>query len=128
MSFTTVHLHAMYNCVSSVDCLYVSLHRSGSAELVLRWMYCLLVIHGRFISSEKPKKLISNLEKVLFLVTTYQYYLFVSVIGSVDHSKHNPSNKREVILSRYVARYVKMMTKLVLYFWDVSKYTPSVLK
>ncbi|KAM0899200.1 hypothetical protein ACQ4PT_021495 [Festuca glaucescens] len=38
--------------------------RSGSAELVLRWIYCLLVIHGRFISSEKPKKLISNLEKM----------------------------------------------------------------
>ncbi|KAM0870904.1 hypothetical protein ACQ4PT_039748 [Festuca glaucescens] len=69
--------------------------RSGSAELVLRWIYCLLVIHGRFISSEKPKKLISNLEKVLFLVTTYQYYLFVSVIRSVDHSKHNPSNKEK---------------------------------
>lgn len=38
--------------------------RSGSAELVLRWIYCLLVIHGRFISSEKPRKLISNLDKM----------------------------------------------------------------
>ncbi|CAN6325488.1 unnamed protein product [Urochloa humidicola] len=38
--------------------------RSGSTELVLRWIYCLLVIHGRFIHSEKSKKLISNLEKM----------------------------------------------------------------
>ncbi|KAM3229098.1 hypothetical protein ACQJBY_060177 [Aegilops geniculata] len=38
--------------------------RSGSAELVLRWIYCLLVIHGRFIPSEKSRKLISDLEKM----------------------------------------------------------------
>ncbi|XP_062210965.1 uncharacterized protein LOC133912313 isoform X2 [Phragmites australis] len=38
--------------------------RSGSTELVLRWIYCLLVIHGRFISSEKSTKVISNLEKM----------------------------------------------------------------
>ncbi|XP_044389416.1 uncharacterized protein [Triticum aestivum] len=34
--------------------------RSGSAELVLRWIYCLLVIHGRFIPLEKSRKLIST--------------------------------------------------------------------
>ncbi|VAH90032.1 unnamed protein product [Triticum turgidum subsp. durum] len=38
--------------------------RSGSAELVLRWIYCLLVIHGRFIPLEKSRKLISDLEKM----------------------------------------------------------------
>ncbi|KAL6649770.1 hypothetical protein ACP70R_013994 [Stipagrostis hirtigluma subsp. patula] len=38
--------------------------RSGSTELVLRWIYCLLVIHGRFIPSEKSSKVISNLEKM----------------------------------------------------------------
>jgi len=38
--------------------------RSGSTELILRWIYCLLVIHGRFIHSEKSAKLISNLEKM----------------------------------------------------------------
>ncbi|OEL14461.1 hypothetical protein BAE44_0024514 [Dichanthelium oligosanthes] len=38
--------------------------RSGSTELVLRWIYFLLVIHGRFIHSEKSTKLISNLEKM----------------------------------------------------------------
>ncbi|KAF6988245.1 hypothetical protein CFC21_005813 [Triticum aestivum] len=35
--------------------------RSGSAELVLRWIYCLLVIHGRFIPLEKSRKLISTM-------------------------------------------------------------------
>lgn len=35
--------------------------RSGSTELVLRWIYCLLVIHGRFICSEES---INNLEKM----------------------------------------------------------------
>ncbi|KAE8772845.1 WD repeat-containing protein 43 [Hordeum vulgare] len=38
--------------------------RSGSAEFVLRWIYCLLVTHGRFIPSEKSRKLISDLEKM----------------------------------------------------------------
>ncbi|CAN6301203.1 unnamed protein product [Urochloa humidicola] len=38
--------------------------RSGSTELVLRWIYCLLVIHGRFIHSEKSTELISSLEKM----------------------------------------------------------------
>ncbi|XP_062215881.1 uncharacterized protein LOC133916284 isoform X2 [Phragmites australis] len=38
--------------------------RSGSTEFVLRWIYCLLVIHGRFIPSEKSTKVISNLEKM----------------------------------------------------------------
>uniref|UniRef100_A0A0A9CGK0 Small-subunit processome Utp12 domain-containing protein n=1 Tax=Arundo donax TaxID=35708 RepID=A0A0A9CGK0_ARUDO len=38
--------------------------RSGSTELVLRWIYCLLVVHGRFIQSEKSTKVISNLEKM----------------------------------------------------------------
>ncbi|CAL4938998.1 unnamed protein product [Urochloa decumbens] len=38
--------------------------RSGSTELALRWIYCLLVIHGRFIHSEKSTKLISSLEKI----------------------------------------------------------------
>ncbi|KAL6644916.1 hypothetical protein ACP70R_016524 [Stipagrostis hirtigluma subsp. patula] len=38
--------------------------RSDSTELVLRWIYCLLVIHGRFIPSEKSSKVISNLEKM----------------------------------------------------------------
>ncbi|RCV45210.1 hypothetical protein SEVIR_9G439100v4 [Setaria viridis] len=38
--------------------------RSGSTKLVLRWIYCLLVVHGRFIHSEKSTKLISNLEKM----------------------------------------------------------------
>nr|CAB3496183.1 unnamed protein product [Digitaria exilis] len=38
--------------------------RSGNTELVLRWIYCLLVIHGRFIHSEKSTVLISNLDKM----------------------------------------------------------------
>ncbi|PNT77554.1 hypothetical protein BRADI_1g64927v3 [Brachypodium distachyon] len=38
--------------------------RCGSAEIVLRWIYCLLVIHGRLIPSEKSTKLISDLEKM----------------------------------------------------------------
>ncbi|WVZ56638.1 hypothetical protein U9M48_007134, partial [Paspalum notatum var. saurae] len=38
--------------------------RSGCTELVLRWIYCLLVIHGRFIPSEKSTKVINNLEKM----------------------------------------------------------------
>ncbi|XP_052147127.1 uncharacterized protein LOC127766114 [Oryza glaberrima] len=38
--------------------------RSGSAEVVLRWIYCLLIIHGRFIPFEKSKKIISDLEKM----------------------------------------------------------------
>ncbi|KAK3147501.1 hypothetical protein QOZ80_3BG0283130 [Eleusine coracana subsp. coracana] len=38
--------------------------RSGRSELVLRWIYCLLVIHGRFIPTEKSRKLIGSLEKM----------------------------------------------------------------
>ncbi|KAL5217702.1 hypothetical protein ABZP36_018386 [Zizania latifolia] len=38
--------------------------RSGSEELVLRWIYCLLVIHGRFIPSVKSTKIISDLGKI----------------------------------------------------------------
>ncbi|KAL5210859.1 hypothetical protein ABZP36_006482 [Zizania latifolia] len=38
--------------------------RSGSEELVLRWIYCLLVIHGRFIPSARLKKIICCLEKM----------------------------------------------------------------
>ncbi|KAL6901926.1 hypothetical protein ACP4OV_004802 [Aristida adscensionis] len=38
--------------------------RSGSGELVLRWIYCLLVTHGRFIPYENSPKVISNLEKM----------------------------------------------------------------
>lgn len=38
--------------------------RSGNTELVLRWIYCLLVIHGRSIPSKKSSKIISNLEKM----------------------------------------------------------------
>ncbi|XP_066347970.1 uncharacterized protein [Miscanthus floridulus] len=38
--------------------------RSGSTEVVLRWIYCLLVIHGRFIPSEESTKVISNLHKM----------------------------------------------------------------
>ncbi|XP_044389399.1 uncharacterized protein [Triticum aestivum] len=46
--------------------------RSGSAELVLRWIYCLLVIHGRFIPLEKSRKLISTWRRtpvILWLAT-----------------------------------------------------------
>ncbi|GJN08126.1 hypothetical protein PR202_ga26018 [Eleusine coracana subsp. coracana] len=38
--------------------------RSGRSELVLRWIYCLLVIHGRFIPTDKSRKLIGSLEKM----------------------------------------------------------------
>uniref|UniRef100_A0A0D9VT25 Uncharacterized protein n=1 Tax=Leersia perrieri TaxID=77586 RepID=A0A0D9VT25_9ORYZ len=38
--------------------------RSGSADVVLRWIYCLLIIHGRFIPLEKSTKIISDLEKL----------------------------------------------------------------
>ncbi|TVU47379.1 hypothetical protein EJB05_06978, partial [Eragrostis curvula] len=38
--------------------------RSGRSDLVLRWIYCLLVIHGRFIPSEKSRKVIKILEKM----------------------------------------------------------------
>uniref|UniRef100_A0ACD5WYZ7 Uncharacterized protein n=1 Tax=Avena sativa TaxID=4498 RepID=A0ACD5WYZ7_AVESA len=51
-------------CKLLENLVYAWRSRSGSAEFVLRWIYCLLVIHGRFIYSEKPRKLISNLEKM----------------------------------------------------------------
>ncbi|KAF0902233.1 hypothetical protein E2562_014472 [Oryza meyeriana var. granulata] len=38
--------------------------RSGSADVVLRWIYCLLIIHGHFIPFEKSTKTIGDLEKM----------------------------------------------------------------
>ncbi|XP_015691299.1 WD repeat-containing protein 43 [Oryza brachyantha] len=38
--------------------------RSGNAEVNLRWIYCLLITHGRYIPFEKSTKIISNLEKM----------------------------------------------------------------
>jgi hypothetical protein len=84
--------------------LWICLPRSGSTELVLRWIYCLLVIHGRFIHSEKSTKLISNLEKVWFLSPILAGTCWISNFLSVAFE--------------YFAHYLEHLIALLLISWN----------